>query len=334
MDSVDKTDPHDLSGKPAERVSVHEVGARRQRSWLELRGTVLVYHVKTWVGTASTYIPVEWVDISRDWRMRPAKLLSASFLVCASVLAGFAVYEYAGFLMPLYAVALFAVLLYAAVSFRSFWRGHPTVRFDVDLAPRQFQIECWDQPGRHSSLTRLTKRILALQRDIDEHVPYPVHMTYQWYSVKPLRASIVQALFITMILAWPVHFAVQYFEIPLFYGFLVLPSIYYLGRVGWNRATLAMAPPDFRQALAAHDRQDYEAARSHLTRYLEDNPNQQSALMLLSQMQCRLHDYNAALRTCDRFARQDPELASHMQEEILGMQRMHDRMHPPTAGAT
>lgn len=331
---MDKTDPHDLKETAGERVPVREVGTRRRDSWLELRGTVLVYHVKTWVGTASTYIPVEWVEVQRDWRMRPAKLLSASFVVCLSILAGFAVFEYAGFLVPLYSVALFAVMLYVVMAARSFWRGHPTIRFDVDLAPRQFQIECWDDPRRHSALSRLTKQILALQRDLEEHVPYPVHMTYQWYSVKPLRASLVQALFITLVLAWPVHFAVGYFDIPLFYGFLAFPAIYYLGRFAWNRATVAFAPPDFRQALAAHDRQDYEAARTHLTRYLEEHPNQQSALMLLSQMQCRLHDYNAALRTCDRFARQDPELASHMQEEILGMQRMHARMHPPTAGAT
>jgi len=331
---MDKLDPHDLSGDLGERVAVHEVGTRRRRSWLELRGTVLVYHVKTWVGTASTYIPVEWVDISRDWRVRPGKLLGASLLMCLCILAGFAVLEYAGFLLPLYTLVFFAAILYVLVALRGFWRGHPTVRFDVDLAPQQFQIECWDQPGRHSGLSRLTKRILALQRDIDDHVPYPVHMTYQWYSVRPLRASIAQAVFITLVLAWPVYFAVGYFDIPLFYAFLLLPTVYYLGRYAWNRASLAMAPPDFRQALAAHDRQDYESARSHLTRYLEDYPNQQSALMLLSQMQCRLHDYNAALRTCDRFAPQDPELASHMQEEILGMQRMHKRMHPPAAGTT
>ena len=331
---MEKTDPHDVRETAGERVSVHEVGARNQRSTLELRGTVLVYHVKTWVGTASTYIPVEWVDISRHWRMRPGRLFSAGLLVSVCMMAGFAVYEYATFLLPLYSIVLFGVMLYVVVAFRNFWRGHATIRFDVDLAPRQFQIECWDQPGRHSSLSRLTKRILALQRNLEEHVPYPVHMTYQWYSVRPWRASVMQAMFITVLAAWPVHFAVGYFDIPLFYGFLVLPSVFYLGRLAWNRAALAMAPADFRQALAAHDRQDYEAARSHLTLYLEQNPNQQTALMLLSQMQCRLHDYNAALRTCDRFAGQDPELASHMQEEILGMQRMHARMHPPTAGAT
>lgn len=325
-------DPHHSHTHPGERIAVQEIGPRGIRSALELRGTVLVYHAKTWVGTASTYIPVEWVEVSRHWRMRPRTLVRAGALLGASAAAGLAIAAYADFLLPLYAVALFAVMLYAVVAFRRFWRGEPTVRFDVDLAPRQFQIECWDQPGRHSPLNRLTRRITALQRDLEDHVPYPVHMTYQWYSVRPWRASLVQAALVTLVLAWPVHYGATLLDQPAFLAFLLLPSAVYLGRIAWNRLMLRFAPAEFRQALRAHDRQDYRAAKDHLTRYLESNPDQQSALMLLSQTQCRLHDYTAALRTCDRFASDDPETASHMQDEILGMQRMHQRMHPPNAG--
>jgi hypothetical protein len=67
--------------KKSHKLSIRRIGGTRQFS-LELRGTVLLVHESGWIGNSSTFIPVEWVEVSRQmkWsatiRKRPTVLLT------------------------------------------------------------------------------------------------------------------------------------------------------------------------------------------------------------------------------------------------------------------
>jgi len=56
------------------------------KAWLELKGTILLYHKQTWVGSSTTFIPVEWVQVSEGMRQDIQRLWRGLIALLVAVL--------------------------------------------------------------------------------------------------------------------------------------------------------------------------------------------------------------------------------------------------------
>ncbi|MFA6243261.1 MAG: hypothetical protein WC655_20150, partial [Candidatus Hydrogenedentales bacterium] len=62
------------------KATIRPVGSLGEAT-LEIRGTVLVYHQSGWAGSATVFIPIEWVSISETMRRDSRRLVRAVFFL-------------------------------------------------------------------------------------------------------------------------------------------------------------------------------------------------------------------------------------------------------------
>ncbi|MCC6143474.1 MAG: hypothetical protein IT368_06680 [Candidatus Hydrogenedentes bacterium] len=157
---------------------VEPVGAR-ERVTLELRGRVLICHVKAWAHSFSTFIPTECISISmnrrRDGR-RLIRALLAPLLGLFALLAITVVFDLTGEAQtPFKRLGASAAVLVAAFvagytvrGLYRFFRRVPTTRLDIRGRDASGALEFWHRPGEQPVLDHLVKRLIELERESDE----------------------------------------------------------------------------------------------------------------------------------------------------------------------
>ncbi|MCL4691594.1 MAG: hypothetical protein KJ060_03685, partial [Candidatus Hydrogenedentes bacterium] len=194
---------------------IRTVGGPRQAS-LELRGTVLVFHQKGWAGSASVFIPVEWITVSSRFRYNTNYLLGmllagALFIsLCSAITVEAtrgATIQAAAAVIP--ALLCLAVNLYFL--YRVLQRGRTTI-LSVESDPRAMHIEFWHVPTREPELDALLDRLNSLRSRIEDVAPYPIQTSHTWYRLRPLRAVLAKGLLYSVILYLPVSILAGYLE--------------------------------------------------------------------------------------------------------------------------
>jgi len=318
-------------------VPIREIGGIGSSS-LSLRGTVLVHRSKSWAGRSSVFIPIECVSISRSWRfdgrflIRGLKAVIVTLAVVAVIsvpllfLDKGAAEKTIQVLTPFYVIIAALGVGYVTYALVRFLRRYPTVRFDANVDDGHLSIECWSIGGARQELERLVRKVHSLQRKIDELIPYPVHMSYELFQMRPWRVSVLQAMVLVAVLYVPVRWLAEWYAMPYLYLFLALPVIVYIGRFVMDRGRLYLQPSSLREAVKDYERDDFQAARGKLDGLLAKRPSHLPALMLHAQVCTLLDDFYAAFASVDAIEQLEPELGDMLRDEILSIQKLQRRM--------
>lgn len=317
-------------------VSVREVGGASRAS-LSLQGTVLVHKATNWAGRTAIFIPIECLSVSRTSRYDRRYLVQGLRVLAAIALASLAVGLWLGWdgqglgAAPRWYVAIAGAIsgltaAYFLYILGRYLRPNPAIRFEADLHDGRVAIECWNGPDDRKALDPLLKNIDALQKRVDELVPYPTRHSYELFHVHPFRLSVMHAVLFTLLLYVPVRIAAAASSQPWLYAFLLAPTVVYVGRYAIDHFRMLMQPLEFQEAVAAYDREDLHTARRKLDVLLAEWPDYLPGLLLFTQVCTLLKAYDAAFRTCDRVDGLIPELGAPLRDEILAIERIQRRM--------
>ncbi|GMW02277.1 MAG: hypothetical protein AMXMBFR84_34130 [Candidatus Hydrogenedentota bacterium] len=303
-----------------------------RKAWLELKGTVLIYHETGWMGSASVFIPIEWVSVSRRLRYHSQWLLGG--VVCLAVfltsgtLASIAVEAEHSFRWIAYALgAPTAVSLAGFVACCiAFLRRRPTTLLSVDSEPQNMQIEFWHDPVSDQRLTALLAKLKTIHDRIDDVAPYPIQTSHTWYRLRPLRAVLAKGLLLSAVLYFPVTILAQYYGWPLLNLFVVLPPLFHLGRYGFEWLVSFEQPRGFRRAVKLYDQGSYAEADRVLKDCARNEPENHDVMLLWMYVCLELRNFDKAFEICRGLAKVDEEAAEAFTTEIWSMKRMYDRM--------
>jgi hypothetical protein len=290
-----------LHPETTSRIPIRRVSAPGE-AWLELRGSILVYHKQTWVSASSMYIPVEWVQIAeghgRDLRRLWAGLMGCLVAILLSLPLSLLIFRMgiSGLADAALAAALGALWVFALatglISLAAFLRLRPTITFAVQGEFYTFDIRFWRPEHGGEPLQELLDRLRQVRDRVCATAPYPVRMNHIWHRSRPYRRALVMGTAVSM----------------LFYLGMMAPAL--LQAAGYDMAfsnayfALLAAPP------LGSERPDLDPARALLVRVLTE----QGA-------------FDAALGHCEHLARRHPGTASGLQANIWAIRRIHDRMH-------
>ncbi|MCC6145472.1 MAG: hypothetical protein IT368_16825, partial [Candidatus Hydrogenedentes bacterium] len=149
---------------------------RPGRSWLELRGTILVYHRDSWLASSSLFVPIEWavirqsrqLDVRRLWRGILG--LMAAFVLMLPVLVILRVLPPLTAVDIVLGVALGALLVLSLgiglVSLTQFMRPRQVTAIQVSADGFRPEITFWHAPGKHAELDDLVERLRSLRSRI------------------------------------------------------------------------------------------------------------------------------------------------------------------------
>jgi len=314
-------------------VPIRPVSGPRQAS-LELRGTVLVYHQRGWAGSASVFIPIEWITVSSRSRFNTNFLIGIllASMLFVSLLSALVFEITLGSTLSAAGVAVPALLCLAAAFYclyRFLQRGRTTVlSFESD--PRKLRIEFWHVPTRDASLDRLLDRLIALSARIEEVAPYPIQTSHTWYRLRPLRAVMAKGLLFSVILYVPVSLLAGYLEMPALVLFLLLPPAVYGAQYTLMMLRSLGSPKSFRAAVKSYNRGEVGQADSLLSDTLALYPNHPESLMLSVYVNVEQRQFDRAFDQCRKLAAVDQDHADDLVKEVWAIKRMYDRMELET----
>ena len=197
------------------KVAIQRVGMPGEAA-LELRGTVLVYHKRTWVAASTMFIPVEWLDI-RHGRRRDLRRLWQGIIACmaailfamplslmllrADLVAGLypsqALLTASAWLLGLLCLACAAAGAWALAGFLP---RRETTGLTINGAPRRLRIHFWHAPGRRPELDALVARLAELRGTVADTVDHPVRMNHVWRRPRPYRIALLKGLAVSFLL--------------------------------------------------------------------------------------------------------------------------------------
>jgi hypothetical protein len=312
---------------------IRPVGGPRQAS-LELRGTVLVYHQHGWAGSASVFIPVEWVAVSSRFRyntnylfgvlLAGALLISLSSAVTVDITRG-AYAHAAGVAVP----ALMCLIVNLYCLYRMLQRGRTTI-LSVESEPRMMRIEFWHVPSQDALLDALLDRLNSLRDRIEEIAPYPIQTSHTWYRLRPLRAVLAKGLLFSVILYVPVSILAGYLEMPGLVFFLLVPPIFYGGQYALVALRSLSSPKSFRAAVKSYNRGEVGEADSLVSDALAAYPDHPESLMLSVYVKVEQRQFDRAFDQCRKLAAVDQAHADDLVKEVWAIKRMYDRMELET----
>lgn len=312
---------------------IRPVSGPRQSS-LELRGTVLVYHQRGWAGSASVFIPIEWITVSSRTRFNTNFLLGVLLggmlfvSLCSALLLEIArgsMLNAAGVAVP--ALACLAAAVYCL--YRFLQRGRTTV-LSVDSDPRRMRIEFWHVPTLDPTLDSLLDRLKSLSARIEEVAPYPIQTSHTWYRLRPLRAVMAKGLLFSVILYVPVSLLAGYMDAPELMLFLLLPPAFYGAQYAYMALRSLSSPKSFRAAVKSYNRGEVGQADSLLTDTLAVHPNHPESLMLSVYVNVEQRRFDRAFDQCRKLAAVDRDHADDLVKEVWAIKRMYDRMELET----
>ncbi len=312
-------------------------------AWLELKGTILLYHKQSWVASSSTFIPVEWIRISEErrrdmrrlWRGVIGLLVAVLFALPLSLLL-FRMKPHLPYDLPL-GIALAAFLLFSLVlgtgSLLAFLIPRPSVVFDVESNPFSLTIRFWRSVKEHQRITNLLDGIRAAQQHMTETGLHPIRVNHLWRRPLPYRIALIQGLAISFCLGmlmflldmlrfsgYPVPFS------RLYYLFLAVPPTVLALSVALRRAGALWEPRNFRKALRCYARSRLPEAAAHLLSLLEEYPDHHLGRLLMVRTLTEQFAFSDALKHCECLAREHPVLAARLQAAIWDVKRMERRM--------
>ena len=327
-----KSSPH--------KVQIEQIGGPRH-TWLELKGTVLVYHASTWAASFCAYIPVEWISVSHGSRMPGLRLLrsgalsatalAASLLFFALAFRPSAIHTVPTALEPVLQVAatlMAAPLLIAAVWFGSsamtaLRQRRPTTVLQVDES--DMAIEFWRRDGG-ADLDKFVEDLGALQASVEDTASYPARVGHARRHVRPIRAVALKVLVTTLILYIPCKVMAAHLGMPLLMLFLALPAAVYFGRAGLDWLFMRREHPDFREAARHFHRAEFAEAEARLEALLRDEPRHEHGLLMYTQVLIMVEKFDEAFSACQQLHPVNPEAADAILEDLWALKRMHDRM--------
>jgi len=324
------------------RIPVRRVSAPGQ-VWLELRGSILLFHKQTWVSSSSMYIPVEWIEVS-EGRRRDLHYLWQGLLGClvAFLLAlplsllFFYMREryFTDILMMLGLSALFLLMAACgAISLAIFMRTRPFVTLAVQGEYHTIRIHLWNPERGGGPLRELMEKLRAIQKHIRETAPYPVRINHMWHRSHPYRRAFVMGIALSsllyLVMMIPATLQALGRDVAFSntsFTWLAAPP---LASVAWEALRRGWPwgqPRLYRAAAHACERGDLRTAAAHLNALLETSPDLDPARVLLVRVLTEQGEFETALRHCEYLARQHPSAASALQANIWAIRRIHDRM--------
>ena len=322
-----------LKDKKPHKEPISLVG-RTGQAWLELRGTILLYHEAHWTGRALMYIPLEWVNVMHRsrWKGRLAPIMLVYVVLGAVCTACLIAYETRLIEVPesartyILPLTLGVCILAGGLLLPAFLRRQPTTLLRVDTAGEPIRIEFWHAPGKNATLDELMARIENVQAHVEDRVPYRIPMSHTRLRAKPLRIVLMWSAIITAALYMPVRLAAVWLDIPALNWVLLGPVVVYLGRYALGRALLRFTPDSYRHAVLSYERGDYEEAVDQFDDLEQTFPDRLEPLILMYQVYLARNDFDAAGRVCTRMDEYDPDLADELMQEVWGLRRIHERM--------
>ncbi|MFP4191772.1 MAG: tetratricopeptide repeat protein [Candidatus Hydrogenedentota bacterium] len=331
-----------------QRVRIDQVGGPRS-TWLELKGTVLVYHVRTWAASFSAYIPVEWITVSRRRRRHSLGLLRNLSLLVAALAAGGALALLT--LQPMeesirpvltnpfvqaaaIAAAVFAMgaaVWFGMNAWLAAYERPPTTLLRVEDS--DMAIEFWHRKGPDQHLDHFLERLNASQEKAGHASSYPPKMGHARRHIRPWRAVALKAAVVTGLLYIPCNLTAAYLGRPELMLFLVLPPIVYFGKQGLDWLGTRFEPKALQHGLRHFHKGEFEQAEHHLAALLRENPRHQHGLILHTQTLIMLERFEEAFRNCQRIEDENPEMAAMLREDLWALKRMHERMEAGVEGA-
>ncbi len=332
------------------RVKIRRVGLPGEAA-LELRGTVLLFHKRSWVAASTMFIPVEWVEIQharrRDLRRlyqgviawmaallfaMPLSLILLKTELVAGLYPSPALMRFSALALTLFLLACAGVGLWSLAMFAP---RRETTELTISGAPRRLRIHFWHPPGKRPELDALVTRLAELRGAVSRHIDHPVRMNHVWRRPRPYRVALLKGLAVSFLLYLIVmmleflRLAGRGPELPrLFYLFLVAPPASYLLRRAAAEAWRLREPEAFRRGLRCYRREEADQAIGHLRALVEQHPEHQAGRLLLTQACTETGAFDEALRHCEYLDADHPMLARQLRASIWGIRRMHERMHP------
>lgn len=334
-----------MSEQRPTRVPIRRVGMPGQ-AWLDLQGSILVFHKQNWVTSSSLYIPVEWIqyaenrrrDIHRLWEGLLACLVACLFALPLTLLIH--VMRIESNMDLAFAIALGTLSAFCLwCGLRALWafsRRQPAITFTVQAEYHTFIIEFW-APTRHDvALQELLTRLKEQREHVRDNVPYPIRMNHMWYRTRPYHRAVLMGGAISLLLylgmlapailqaaGYDLAFSNAYFVLA------VLPPIGMLGMEAFRRHWPFGQPKALRKAVHALERGDLEEAAGLLESLLAQQPQYDTARALLVRVHTEQAQFDAAFRHCDILARRHPGIASTLQANLWAIRRIHERMEEP-----
>ena len=344
-----------MSARNENKVAIRRVGVPGEAA-LELRGTVLVFHKRTWVGASTMFIPVEWVEIRHGRRRDLRRLYQGIIAFMVAVLFAMplslmvlrtdlvaAVYQ--SHLLFVVTAGLLGVLFTVCAcigvwSLALFAPRRETTDIVVEGAPRRLRIHFWRPPGRRPELDALVKRLTELRGAMEEQLDHPVRMNHVWRRPRPYRVALLKGIAISFLL-YLVLMVLEFARLAgagpalprVYYLFVLAPPVFYVLRRAVTQLGRLREPEAFRRALGCYRREETDAAIGHLRRLLEHHPEHQAGRLLLTQACAEQGAFDEALRHCEHLDGDHPMLARQLRASIWGIRRMHERMYPPETAA-
>jgi hypothetical protein len=324
------------------RLPIERVGVPGEAS-LELKGTILVFHKRTWATSSSMFIPVEWVqiwdgtrrDLRRAWQgtiaLLAAVLLALPFSLAALYGPPRGILDFAvhGGL----AVLLALTLAIAAFSLARFARPRGITTIAVEGRHYTFNIVFWRTPGRHPELDALLERLRTMSGHA-RGADHPIRMNHMWHRPRPCRLALLKGaavsvvLYVVFLVIETLNLLDAAFVLPrAVYGFLAAPPLFYLASAVLRRGGASRHdPPAYRAAVRQYSRGALEEALDILRGLLAIEPDYDAGRLLMIQVCTERYAFDDAFRHCAELARRHPQIATHLQANIWGIKRMYERM--------
>lgn len=315
------------------KATIRPVGSLSEAT-LEIRGTVLVYHQSGWAGSATVFVPVEWVSISEIMRRDSRRLFRAIFFfLIVAVLLGVmdtALHVLPSDVLPWVMTALGAPAAFFAFV-GAFWlatwgRRLPATLLWVNSEPAPQHIEFWGNDKQNADIERVMERLKELSSRIRDFTSFPLQTSHTWYRLRPLRAILIKGVMISVLLYAPVALLSEYIHQPMLMLFLLAPPGAYLSRYLFEEARSLAEPKAFRAAVRSYNRGEAARASALLRTVIAEHPRHIEALMLSAYADMELNDFPRAFELCRALAAADSELADEFVKEVWALKRMHDRM--------
>lgn len=332
------------------KIPIERVNAPGE-AWLELRGSILVYHKRTWVASSSMFIPVERVGVSHGRQYDLRRLWLGILGVLVAILLAMPL-SLILFRMPhpepadLAIAVLLAILLAVAVvpglwSLFRFFFQRPTTTLSIDILPYASTIRFWRGPRRDPALDALLERLAVERERMQSAGLDPVRMSHSaglggvmWRRPLALRVALIKGLVISFLFYLGflgleiLRFAGHGPEFSRwYYAVLAVPPLFHLGSVTLRKgATQLREPKAFRHALRCHARGDLAAAARRLDALFEAYPDHALGRLLMVRVCTEQGAFDDALRHCEALVRDHPATAMRMQNTIWSVRRMHERM--------
>jgi tetratricopeptide (TPR) repeat protein len=332
-----------LHPETTSRIPIRRVSAPGE-AWLELRGSILVYHKQTWVSASSMYIPVEWVQIAeghgRDLRRLWAGLMGCLVAILLSLPLSLLIFRMgiSGLADAALAAALGALWVFALatglISLAAFLRLRPTITFAVQGEFYTFDIRFWRPEHGGEPLQELLDRLRQVRDRVCATAPYPVRMNHIWHRSRPYRRALVMGTAVSMLfylgMMAPALLQAAGYDMAFSNAYFALLAAPPLGSVAWLalRRNLPWGMPRlYREGVTACERGELDRAVQSLESLLTERPDLDPARALLVRVLTEQGAFDAALGHCEHLARRHPGTASGLQANIWAIRRIHDRMH-------